>query len=233
MSSSTLTVVQCWDDGVSTDARLTEILRRHGARATFNLNAGTHAERRSPGWIHRGTEVERLGWDEMRGVYESFTIANHSLTHPHLDQIAVEDARREIAEGRDRLQQYFGQPVTGFAYPFGTYNESVMQAVQEAGHIYARTTRSVDCPFPPENAMAFHPSCHFLAPDLWERYENARAGGVFYFWGHSFELIDDAMWNGFERMIERISQDPEARWGIVAELFAEPAQGLPPRHKER
>ena len=41
------------------------------------------------------------------------------------------------------------------------------------------------------------------------------------------------MWNGFERMIERISQDPEARWGIVAELFAEPAQGLPARHKER
>ena len=37
-----MTVVQCWDDGVTTDARLIEILRKHKARATFNLNAGAH-----------------------------------------------------------------------------------------------------------------------------------------------------------------------------------------------
>lgn len=214
-----MTVVQCWDDGVTTDARLAEILRRYGAKATFNLNAGLHEKRRKPGWTYKDTEVARLGWDEMRDVYAGFMIGNHSLTHPHLEQVPIETLRREIGEGRERLQQFFGQPVSGFAYPFGTYNEAVVKMVREAGHLYARTTRSVDQPYPPEDPMAFHPCCHFLAPDLWSRYEKAREGGVFYFWGHSYELVTESMWRDFEETIERISADPGSRWGDVADLF--------------
>jgi peptidoglycan-N-acetylglucosamine deacetylase len=225
MSDGVMTVVQCWDDGVTADVRLMEILRRHGAKATFNLNAGLHEKQRKLGWMHRGTEVWRLGWDELREVYSGFTIANHSLTHPHLEQISIEAARNDIVEGRDRLQQFFGQPVRGFAYPCGTYNEAVMEAVRAAGHVYARTVGHAENPFPPENPMAFHPCCHGLAADLWERYEKARGGGVFYFWGHSYEMIDEAMWTAFEAVIARISHDPMARWGEVAGLFDGPARG--------
>ena len=219
MATGLLTVVQCCDDGVTADVRLTDILRRHNAKATFNLNAGLHEARRTPGWTYQGTEVTRLGWDEMRDVYAGFTIANHSLTHPYLEQMTPEAARREIVEGRDRLQQFFGEPVCGFAYPFGTYNECVMDAVREAGHVYARTSGNADHPFPPRDPMAFHPSCHFLAPDFWERYERARERGVFYFWGHAYEMTTEAMWRAFEAMIASISADPAARWRGVAELF--------------
>ena len=77
-----MVVVQCWDDGVTTDVRLVDILRRHGAKATFNLNAGLHDRHRQFGWIHQGTEVSRLGCDEMKEVYQGFMIANHlSLIH--------------------------------------------------------------------------------------------------------------------------------------------------------
>lgn len=216
-----MTVVQCWDDGVASDARLTGILRRHGAKATFNLNAGRHeTERKSAGWAHRNVPVERLGLNEMKSVYDGFTIANHSLTHPSLAKIPIEAARREILEGRDRLQQFFEQPVLGFAYPNGSYDDGVMEAVLEAGHIYARTTGSVEHPFPPERPMAFHPCCHFLVPDFWTRYEKARSGGVFYFWGHSYEIISEPMWTAFEEMIARITADPDARWGHLPDLFA-------------
>ena len=37
-----MTVVRCRDDGVTTDIRLIDILRRYGARAGFNLSAGPH-----------------------------------------------------------------------------------------------------------------------------------------------------------------------------------------------
>lgn len=213
-------VVQCWDDGVTTDVRLTEILRRHGAKASFNLNAGLHTAERQPGWDYRGTKVGRLGWNEMKGVYAGFTIANHSMTHPNLAQMPIDDARRNLAEGRDKLQQFFEQPVLGFAYPFGTYNEAVMAAVRETGHVYARTVENVVAPFPPANPMAFHPCCHFLAADLWERYEKARAGGVFYFWGHSYEMISETMWNDFEQIVKRISADPGSTWGELEDLFS-------------
>jgi peptidoglycan/xylan/chitin deacetylase (PgdA/CDA1 family) len=99
-------VVQCWDDGVTADARLVEILRKHNATATFNLNAGLHEAKRKPSWVYQGTEVGRLGWDEMKDVYGGFTIANHSLTHPSLAKLPADAARRDIAEGRDRLQQF-------------------------------------------------------------------------------------------------------------------------------
>jgi len=221
MNRGRMSVVQCWDDGVTTDVRLAEILRRHGAKATFNLNAGLHESERKPGWDYKGTQVGRLGWNEMRTVYAGFAIANHSLTHPNLAQIPIDAARREISEGRDRLQQYFAEPVLGFAYPYGSYSEAVIAAVHEAGHVYARTTGSVEQPFPPGNPMAFHPCCHFLAPDLWSRYENAKEDGVFYFWGHSYEMIDGAMWVAFEDMIKRISRDPGAQWGELADLFAD------------
>lgn len=208
-------VLQCWDDGVTTDLRLTEILRRHGATATFNLNAGLHGAVRGHGWTYRGTEVRRLARQELAAVYEGFTIANHTLTHPHLDELPLEQARREIAEGRERLQQWFGQPVSGFAYPFGTFNAAVESLVQEAGHVYARTVETSERPFPPDRPMALRTNGHVLSPALWERYEQAKSSGVFYFWGHSYELIDEGMWASFEDMIRRISADPEARWGEI------------------
>jgi len=88
-----------------------------------------------------------------------------------------------------------------------------------------------DLAFPPADPMAFHPNCHFLLPDLWSRYEEARQCGVFYFWGHSYEIISDAMWADFEKMIERISADPHARWGTVADLFAPTPFLAPPSHR--
>ena len=53
-------VIQCWDDGIVDDVRLTDILRRYNAKATFSLNPGLNLEERSFGWIHESREVWRL-----------------------------------------------------------------------------------------------------------------------------------------------------------------------------
>ncbi len=213
-------LMQCWDDGVTTDVRLVALLRRYGARATFNLNAGLHQQGRQLGWRHRGTEVWRLGYDELRQVYDGFSIANHTLTHPHLDQLPIDAARREVCDGRARLQALFGQPVKGFAYPFGTFDDAVAQAVRDAGHVYARTTRVADSGVGMIDAMAIAPSCHFLAPDFWQRFDRARSSGQFWFWGHSYELVDEAMWTAFEAALARLSAEPGARWCDPCDLFA-------------
>jgi hypothetical protein len=55
-------------------------------------NAGRHEPQRRPafpGWTHKGTEVWRLRWDEVREVYAGFTIGNHTSTHPALKKLAV------------------------------------------------------------------------------------------------------------------------------------------------
>jgi peptidoglycan/xylan/chitin deacetylase (PgdA/CDA1 family) len=77
-------VVQSWDDGVVDDIRLADLLRRHQASATFNLNPGLHHAGRSFSWRYGDKEVWRLGRDELVEIYAGFEIANHSLNHPNL-----------------------------------------------------------------------------------------------------------------------------------------------------
>lgn len=209
-------IVQCWDDGVEDDIRLIEILRKHGAKASFNLNWATHFQHGGHSWNYRGREVRRIAIPDLKPVYDGFLVANHSLSHPHLEQIAPEEAAREIQEGRDKLEQHFGYEVTGFVYPFGTFNDEVKDLVRQSGHVYARTAQKDAFVFPPPDAMEFAPSCHFGAPDFWDRFE--RAGEVFYLWGHSYELVSEEMWADLETKIERLTALGE--WMDLPELFA-------------
>jgi len=214
-------IVQCWDDGVTSDIRLIELLRTYKATASFNLNVSRHDPERKLGWEHKGTQVSILGRDELVSVYEGFTIANHSLTHPHLEAIPVEAARYEISENRKQLQDLFQQPIDGFAYPFGTYNDEVKTLLEEEGHIYGRTVKNALPTLPPpEGPFAFHPTCKFNAEDFQEKYQKAKQeSGIFYFWGHSYELINEEMWVAFENRIKGITEDPDSEWAEICDLF--------------
>lgn len=215
-------IVQCWDDGVLDDVRLIEILRRHGAKASFNLNFGLHPLHRKATWMFRDIkEVWKLGKNELKDVYEGFTVANHSYKHLNLPKVPLADAIEDIRVGRESLEQYFGCKVTGFAYPCGLYSPEVENVLKDTGHIYARTTKNVVCAFPPENPMEFHSNCHFAAADFWDRFERAKAENhpVFYFWGHSYEMITEEDWAAMEKKIARLSSDPDCTWAELPELF--------------
>ena len=215
-------VIQCWDDGVTDDIRLVDILRRHGARATFNLNLGLHGKERQAGTkLHRAIKVvTKLALGELTEVYRDFPVANHTLTHPRLTLITPTEAVEEIHKGKDAIEQLFGRKVSGFAYPSGDYNSAIMDLVRAAGHTYARTTVNCSPSFPPVDSMAFHPDCHFLAENFWGLFEQAKADDqLFYFWGHSYELITEEDWNGFEDKIARLSADPAVEWEDIANLM--------------
>ena len=213
-------VVQCWDDGVTDDVRLAELLRARGVPATFNLNMGTHKAARHGNWSYKGKPVFKLALGELREVYAGFDIANHSLTHANLTGIAPEAALADIRDGRDAVEQHFGRPVAGFVYPCGNCDEAVAKIVRDTGHLYARTTQNVNHVFPPADPMFLHSSCHFKAEDFQRRYELAKAeDGVFYFWGHSYELMDESDWAELERKIMAIRADPDARWTTLRSLF--------------
>ena len=67
--------------------------------------------------------------------------------------------------------------------------------------------------------MATAPSCHFLAPDFWQRFDRARPTGVFWFWGHSYELVDEVMWTAFENSLARLCAEPNVQWCNPTVLF--------------
>ncbi len=217
-------IVQCWDDGVVDDLRLCEILREAGACASFNLNPGLHTAERSGGWTHKEIKtVYRLAKGELVEAYRGFTIANHTSTHPWATKITLDEWRKEVTEARKELQDLFAQPISGFAYPFGDYSPETAEIVREAGHVYARTCNNATPCSPAADLMLQASDCHFNAPDFWSRYDRAKSAGapVFYFWGHSYELITDEDWQAFSEKIARFNSDPAAVWAELPEALAE------------
>ncbi len=219
-------VVQCWDDGVEDDVRLCEILRTHRAKASFNLNPGMHGNRRSSPWIFKEIkEVRRLARAELRGTYDGFLIANHTVSHPWPLKISHEEWRREVFDGRRQLQDLFGQPVEGFVYPYGQRKEATDEVVREAGHIYARGTGGscalAPAAYPPADPLRFVPDAHFKDPDIRKKFATARArhAPVFYFWGHSYEVMDETEWQSLEDFIHGISASPDCEWAWLPDLF--------------
>jgi len=216
----TVQVAQCWDDGVVDDIRLIALLRKYGAKASFNLNFGLHEEERSTTWKYEGVkEVWRLSRAELKSVYEGFTVANHGYRHVPPARVSIAEAHEDIRVGRESLEQYFGFPVVGYVYPGGSYDQATMDLVRATGHAYGRTIKMVANVFPLEDPMALHPSCDFKDPKFWEKFESVqRTGGVFYFMGHSYQFMTEADWDAFEQILQRLLQ-AGVEWVDLPELF--------------
>ena len=213
-------VIQCWDDGIVDDIRITNILRRYDAKATFSINPGLNLEGRSFGWVYEGREVWRLSVGELPDVYEGFEICSHSMTHPCLTDISADQLGWEVGASRDILQGIFKKAVLGFCYPFNAYNDRVKAALRSAGYIWARGGQNDEGVFPPGDPFEFNFSCHFLSFDFWTRLKTAKErDGVFAFWGHSCEIRNEDMWQDFEVLIAKISADANVEWSFITDLF--------------
>lgn len=212
-------VIQCWDDGVTTDIRLIEILKKYDAKATFNLCLGKNGSERQLVGQFNDIDIVSLAYDELYKTYKDFDVANHSLTHPGLPSLSQQDLEYEIVENKARLEALFNRKVSGFCYPFGAVNSEVRNMVEQTGHQYARTVEGLKIGKVNQDLLLLKPHCHFLAPDFWACYEAAKASGVFYFWGHSFEMHTEKMWQEFENKIAIISNDPNAEWDSISNVY--------------
>jgi peptidoglycan-N-acetylglucosamine deacetylase len=235
-------VTQSWDDGVTDDVRLIELLHKHKAKATFNLfPEGYRPQRHNTHWKYRGKkEVLMLARPELPELYRGFEVASHSQSHPHLTELAPDQLTWELAESRKQLEDWFQRPVRGFAYPYGDYNAAVKAELRRQGYVYARTAipgpeyatpekpTPVNVPsvYPPADPMEFGTTTHHLNPRFWDEFNHTKAtGGVFHFWGHSYEFLNETLWAEFEEKLVRLTADPDVRWVTNIGLFDTVAEG--------
>lgn len=66
-------------------------------------------------------------------------IGSHTQTHPYLTDLSENEAREEITGAKNDLLSLGLYPVDTFAYPYGKYNSSVKQFVEEASYVGARS----------------------------------------------------------------------------------------------
>ncbi len=222
-------VVQCWDDGVITDIRLTEMLRKYGAKATFNLNIGLHTPERGqmiwnhdparPGWNHKGFCCGKVGLNELKDVYGGFQVASHCWMHENAGFLPDDAFIKAAMEPRKFLEDLFQQECRGFAWPCGRFTPETCRLMHEAGFAYGRTCMNTDDVTNCEDTMAMATNCHFQDNEFYRKYEAAKKTGVFYFWGHSYETLNfDELWLQLEDKIRYITEDPDSEWADVVDI---------------
>ena len=76
-----------------------------------------------------------LGLDSLRALDAEplCTICAHTISHPRLDSLSVDEQRKEIAMSKTTLEEWLGHPVDHFSYPHGAYNEDTLAIVRDCG----------------------------------------------------------------------------------------------------
>ena len=195
-----------YDDGVVQDKRLVEIFNKHSLKGTFNLNGGCYNPGPQDPPRGRMTKASAVALLKDSG----HEVAIHTLTHPWITKLDSSEIIREIADDRRQLEADFGTIVRGMAYPYGVYNDTIINILDMCGVAYARTVSSTHSFHLPQNWLELNPTCHHKDPKLMELAEKFLAPPInlwrtpmlFYVWGHSYEFDDNDNWHVIEEFAE-------------------------------
>jgi peptidoglycan/xylan/chitin deacetylase (PgdA/CDA1 family) len=84
-----------------------------------------------------------MSWSMLKELHNSglVDIQSHTMSHFLLTGLSPEHAKSEIFESKRILEEMLGKKVSYIAYPYGDYNEEIVNMVREAGYRLAFSTR--------------------------------------------------------------------------------------------
>jgi peptidoglycan/xylan/chitin deacetylase (PgdA/CDA1 family) len=133
-----------FDDGFKSvaDQALPELMKRR-IPATIFVTSDLLGQ--TPGW--KGYPGRFMSLDELHRLpADLISLGSHTRTHPFLPKLSKEEARDEIANSRIRLGQMLARDLTLFAFPYGAFNEGLVNICRDAGYQRIFTT----LPYPAE-----------------------------------------------------------------------------------
>ncbi len=216
-----------YDDGVTQDVRLIELLNRYGMKATFNLNSDLLG---LPGTLIRaGRPIDHIKVNpaDVRAIYQGHEVAAHTKTHPFLPAMNDDAAIiREVEDDRLKLSELCGYEVVGFAYPGGgkNYDSRVAELIRNhTGIRYARTIESCGSFKPQKKLYEFKPTAFHLDSrldgldslfKLGEEFLSLKTEekSIFYIWGHSYEFDMHNTWDRFEEFLKMMANRPDIQY---------------------
>ena len=190
-----------YDDGVEQDRKLLEIMNRHNIKGTFNLNSGCQSGANKA--VRGEVVIQRMNIRSLPALYKGHEIAVHSLTHPRLENLDKETILNELEQDKINLERIFDTRIYGMAYPFGTFNDTVVEAVRECDLRYARGVKSTFSFDVSGDLLKYQPTAKHTDSSLMQLAEDfirmtPSEPQVFYVWGHSYEFDMDNNWQLIE-----------------------------------
>lgn len=217
-----------FDDGVTQDIRLIEILNKYGLKCTFNLNSGFLGLEGTLDRNGRTVRHDKIGEDKIKEVYDGHEVAVHTLTHPNLTGLEKDEIIKQVELDRLRLSEICGYEVVGMAYPCGGVNndDRVAQVIKEnTGVLYSRgldSTYSFDLQ---ENLYRFMPTVYYVEACLDQVVDrflslNTDTPALLYIWGHSYEMDAEYIsWDKFEQICKKLSGHADIFYGTNKEIL--------------
>lgn len=87
--------------------------------------------------LKKGAPRIVLSWNEVIEMSEyGIEFGSHTLSHPVLTRLDDRRLEAELAESKKSIEEKIGQEVVSFAYPGGTHNQRVQEAVKKAGYSF-------------------------------------------------------------------------------------------------
>ena len=97
-----------------------EVLKKHNTHITFFMVGD---------WVEKYPEAVKKIADA------GHEIANHSDGHKHVNNLSLEENEKEIQVCSERIKQVTGKTTTLYRGPYGEYNNTVIQAAENQGHV--------------------------------------------------------------------------------------------------
>jgi peptidoglycan/xylan/chitin deacetylase (PgdA/CDA1 family) len=136
------------DDGTIADRRLVKLMNDYNLKGTFHLNSN---KLDTKGYLTK---------EEIKNLFLGHEVSVHSANHPGLSGMSKIDIVYEVVEDRKELEKITGNTVRGMAYPFGSYDNLVLETIGGLGIEYARTVADTYNFSIPNDFLIWHPSIH-------------------------------------------------------------------------
>lgn len=220
-----------YDDGVTQDIRLIELLNKYNLKCTFNLNSSLLGKKGILFRENKKISHYKIHPEDVKYIYDGHEIAVHTLTHPRLPDIEDDnEVIRQVEEDRIRLSEIAGYEVIGMAYPCGGVNndDRVAELIKNnTGVKYSRTITSNFNFNIQQNLYRFNPTIYHLdgfdkMMDLGEKFLSLKAEEpqIFYIWGHSYEMdFAPDYWIKLEEFFKLISNREDIFYGTNKEVL--------------
>ncbi len=89
-----------------------------------------------------GPRFRHLDWSHIREMADhGICFGSHGVNHAFLTRRSDTAARYELEASKKCLEDRLGQPIQFFSYPYGDYNDRIVNFVQEAGYRAAFSLR--------------------------------------------------------------------------------------------
>lgn len=219
-----------YDDGVTQDIRLIELLNKYNLKCTFNLNSELLGQRGI--LIRNGQKIShyKVHPEDVKFVYENHEVAVHTLTHPNLTFLDEAEIIRQVEEDRLKLSDLVQYEVCGMAYPCGGVNndDRVAEIIKNStGVKYSRTITNTDSFDVQENLYRFNPNVYHILEfdrlmEMGRRFVEMKTDKpqIFYIWGHSYEMdFEPDSWIKLEEFFKLISGKDDIFYGTNKEVL--------------